>query len=65
MQHLPSHGLVSPDLVVVASHFFHSIVCSTMHLTCDEVVCVTAFPLYPFLPKQNSNLDIRIHNEAE
>lgn len=67
MQQIHSHGLVSPDLVVVASCFLHSAVCSTMHLTHDEAVCVT-FPLHSSLPKQNSSLAIRIlsvYNEAE
>lgn len=43
MHHLPSHGLVGTDLVVVASYSLHPTVCATMHLTLDEVLCVTAF----------------------
>lgn len=43
MQHLPSHGLVGPDLVVVASYSLHPTVCVTMHLILDEVMCATAF----------------------
>lgn len=67
MQQIHSHGLLSPDLVVLASCVLHSAVCSTMHLTHDEAVCVT-FPLHSSLPKQNSSLAIRIlsvYNEAE